>query len=49
VARLITSIPILIGYSIVAVPTGIHAAELANNLLRPADGRCATHGMSARA
>jgi voltage-gated potassium channel len=46
---LITSILILIGSSIIAVRTGIHAAELANNLLRPADGLCASHSMSARA
>ena len=30
--RAITSVPILIGYSIIAVPTGIYTAELASSL-----------------
>ena len=32
--RLLTSVLILIGYSILAVPTGIYTAELANDILR---------------
>lgn len=48
--RLITSVLILIGYSIIAVPTGIYTAELASGMLRnsgnPHDNRgCASCGL----
>ncbi|HUH91375.1 MAG TPA: ion transporter [Lysobacter sp.] len=48
--RLITSVLILIGYSIIAVPTGIYTAELASGLLRSSGKRhdnrgCATCGL----
>lgn len=45
--RLITSILILIGYSIIAVPTGIYTAELASTLLpKRRTMRCAKCGLS---
>jgi len=37
--RLVASILILIGYGIIAVPTGIYTAELATSLRRKKDGR----------
>lgn len=37
--RFITSVLILIGYSILAVPTGIYTAELATNMRRAEDNR----------
>ncbi|WP_407352597.1 ion transporter [Luteimonas sp. R10] len=43
--RLITSVLVLIGYSIIAVPTGIYTAELINNL-REVEGEA--HGRDAR-
>ena len=45
--RLVTSLLILIGYSIIAVPTGIYTAELANTL-RPQRrlARCAQCGLT---
>ncbi len=48
--RLITSVLILIGYSIIAVPTGIYTAELASSLMRNSDNRhdnrgCANCGL----
>jgi voltage-gated potassium channel len=45
--RLITSVLILIGYSIIAVPTGIYTAELASGLLRSPDKRHDNRGCAA--
>ena len=46
--RLVASVLILIGYGIIAVPTGIYTAELATSLRRKKDGRgcesCGTTG-----
>jgi voltage-gated potassium channel len=45
--RLVASVLILIGYGIIAVPTGIYTAELATSLRRKHDGRaCEYCGLS---
>lgn len=51
--RLVASVLILIGYGIIAVPTGIYSAELMSRLKNQADGRacgkCSTTGHDADA